>query len=130
MSYKFSNRSASTLMQCHYDLQLLFREVIKHADCTILCGHRGRAEQNNAYHEGRSKLEFPESKHNGIPSLAVDVAPYPIDWNNKEGFYYFAGVVKGIASQLKIEIVWGGDWDGDSNLHDQSFMDLPHFELK
>jgi len=26
-----------------------------------------------------------------MPSDAVDVAPYPIDWNDKERFYYFAG---------------------------------------
>ena len=58
------------------------------------------------------------------------LAPYPIDWNDKERFYFFAGYVKGIASQMGIELRWGGDWDSDNQLHDQTFMDLPHFELR
>jgi hypothetical protein len=62
--------------------------------------------------------------------LAVDVAPYPVDWNDKERFYYFAGFVKGVASSLGISIRWGGDWNSDNNLKNQTFFDLPHFELK
>ena len=61
--------------------------------------------------------------------MAVDVCPYPIDWNNKERFYHFAGYVKGIADSMGIKIRWGGDWDGDTVFDDQSFHDLPHFEL-
>jgi peptidoglycan L-alanyl-D-glutamate endopeptidase CwlK len=126
----FSKRSLEKLDACHPDLQRLFKEVVKHFDCTILCGHRGEGEQNEAYHSGRSKLKFPESKHNGMPSDAVDVAPYPIDWNDKERFYYFAGVAKGIATMMDIPLRWGGDWDSDTQVHDQTFFDLPHYELR
>ena len=69
------------------------------------------------------------SKHNSFPSLAVDVAPYPINWSDKERFYFFAGYVKATADQMKIKIRWGGDWDGDTKVRDQTFMDLPHYEL-
>jgi peptidoglycan L-alanyl-D-glutamate endopeptidase CwlK len=43
---------------------------------------------------------------------------------------YFAGFVKGVASQMGIPIRWGGDWNSDNNLKDNKFDDLPHFELK
>ena len=42
---------------------------------------------------------------------------------------YFAGVVKGIASQMGIGIRWGGDWDMDTEVKDNRFDDLVHFEL-
>lgn len=67
--------------------------------------------------------------HNKTPSLAVDVAPWPIDWNDKNRFYHFAGRVQGIAQMFNIKIRWGGDWDSDNDLKDQNFYDLPHFEL-
>ena len=126
----FSDRSLERLATCHDNLQLLFREVVKHFDCTILQGHRGEDEQNEYFRTGRSKLQYPNSKHNQLPSLAVDVAPYPIDWSDTDRFYFFAGYVKGIADRMGISIRWGGDWDGDTQVRDQTFMDLPHFELR
>jgi len=110
-------------------LQRLFKEVIKHYDCTVICGHRSQEEQDKAVAEGKSKVRYPYSKHNSFPARAVDVVPYPIDWDDREGFYAFGGFVKGVASQKGIKIRWGGDWDSDNDLHDQNFIDLPHFEL-
>ena len=127
---KFSKRSKQNLSECHPDLQKLFNEVIKHYDCTVTDGHREEKEQNYAYNKGWSKLKFPKSKHNKKPSLAADVVPYPINYQDKVRLYNFGGFVKGIASQMKIKIRWGGDWDSDTDLHDQNFMDLPHYELK
>ncbi len=125
----FGKRSLANLNTCHKDLQRLFKEVVKEFDCSILQGHRGEKEQDKLFFEGKSKLEYPQSKHNKSPSEGVDAAPYPIDWNDKERFYYFSGYVLGVASRLGIKIRWGGDWDSDNNLHDQTFFDLPHFEL-
>lgn len=127
---EFSQRSLDKLETCHEDLQRLFKEVVKHFDCTILQGTRGEEEQNEYFAKGLSKVKFPNSEHNSLPSKAVDVAPYPIDWNDKERFYYFAGVVKGIALSMGINIRWGGDWDSDNDLKDQTFNDLPHYEIK
>ncbi len=127
---KFGSRSRSKLETCHEDLQKVFNEVIKHFDCSILEGTRPKEVQDEYYRTGKSKVKYPNSKHNSNPSRAVDVAPYPIDWNDKERFYFFAGYVKGVASQMGIELRWGGDWDSDNELHDQTFMDLPHFELR
>ena len=126
---KFSKHSQEKLATCHPDLITLFSHVIDIVDCTIICGYRGLNEQEEAFRLGQSKLHYPDSKHNSLPSKAVDAALYPIDWNNKVGFYYFAGIVRGVADRLAIKIRWGGDWDGDADLKDQTFFDLPHFEL-
>jgi peptidoglycan L-alanyl-D-glutamate endopeptidase CwlK len=125
----FSDRSLAALNTCHADLVELFTEVIKHWDCTVLCGHRDKAAQDEAYRTGHSMKPWPESKHNQTPSLAVDVAPYPINWEDWERFYAFAGFVLGVATMLHIPIRSGLDWDSDRDLHDQTFMDSPHFEL-
>lgn len=125
----FSEASKARLKTCHKDLQELFNEVIKHHDCTILEGHRDREAQNTAYINGRSKLKYPFSKHNTYPSDAVDVAPYPIDWEDLERFRRFAWFVRGVAAARGIEIRCGADWDGDHDIKDQTFHDLPHFEL-
>jgi len=126
---QFSERSKSILNTCHPNLIFLFEEIVKHFDCSILHGQRGEEEQNGFFHQGLSKLKYPDSKHNKIPSMAVDAAPYPIDWMDTERFYYFAGFVMYAAIRMGIRLRWGGDWDGDTNLHDQKFMDFVHFEL-
>ena len=129
MSYKFGFKSQKNLASAHSDLQALFNEVINHYDCAVIEGFRGQDRQDHLVQAGLSKLNYPHSKHNALPSLAVDVIPWPVDWNDKSRFYYFGGLVKGIASQMGIKIRWGGDWDGDNSFKDQSFHDLPHFEL-
>ena len=132
----FSKASEEKLSQCHPDLQTLFNEVIKHFDCTILVGYRGEEEQNKAFEEGKSRVRFPDGDHNKMPSEAVDVSPYPIDWKNTKRFYYFAGFVMCMAEFLQYAgvinsgIGWGGDWDGDKDLDDQTLYDLVHFYIK
>jgi hypothetical protein len=64
-----------------------------------------------------------------MPAEAVDAAPYPIDWKDRERFSYFAGVVLGIAQSQGLQLTWGGDWDRDWQLRDNTFDDLLHFEL-
>lgn len=126
---KFSKRSQDRLNTCDPRLIEIFTEVVKTWDCSVLCGTRSEADQNKAYDEGRSKLKFPQSKHNGLPSKAVDVAPYPINWKDLGAFYMFAGYVMRTAEQMGYKVRFGGDWDGDKKTKDQSFNDLPHFEI-
>lgn len=127
---RFSEKSKLRLKTVHPELQRLFVEVIETYDCTILCGHRGEAAQERALADGHSTKHWPDSKHNqGPPCKAVDVAPCPIDWKNRAAFYHFGGYVTAVASQMGVAIRWGGDWDGDKDLKDQTFNDLVHFEL-
>lgn len=133
----FSDASKAKLQTCHRDLQTLFAHVLNNYNCTIVCGHRGEEDQNKAFAEGKSKLRYPESKHNKRPSLAVDVAPYEttgIDWGKLQSAF-FAGYVKGIADKLfQIGVIshrirMGIDWDGDNDVDDTSFWDACHFEI-
>jgi peptidoglycan LD-endopeptidase CwlK len=125
---KFSQRSTDRLSTCHRLLQRLMRSVVADLDITIICGFRGEGEQNDAYAIGASKLRWPQSKHNVSPSMAVDVAPYPIDWNDDERFKKMGQVVKEHWERIPVDermgysLSWGGDW--------KSFKDLPHFELR
>lgn len=118
----FSKASKAKLYTCHADLIRLFEAVIKKTDCTIVCGYRGKDEQDKAFAEGKSKLKFPSSRHNRKPSEAVDAVPYPIDWNDLERFKALAKIVKETAKELGIAIEWGGDW--------KSFKDMPHYQLR
>ena len=131
MSLKFSKRSAANLAECCEELQEVFEEVLRSGlDCSVLVGARDEATQNEMQRTGRSKLAWPNSMHNISPqSLAVDVAPYPIDWDDKERFIYFGGQVVGIAAAMGIKLRWGGAWNGERNKPGQ-FDDLVHFEMK
>jgi len=126
---KFGTRSKNNLSEAHQDLQKLFNEVIKYFDCSVIEGYRGEEEQNRYYHAGKSKAKFPYGMHNQKPSRAVDVIPYPVVWTDEKRIYMFVGFVRGIASTLGIKIRCGADWDGDTEVKDQNFHDLPHFEL-
>ena len=127
---EFSAVSLDRLKTADHELQELFHHVLRVHDCSILEGFRDEATQNEYFAEGKSKVEYPGSKHNRYPSRAVDVVPYPIDWADTKRFYYFAGIVKGVAAGLDLDIRFGGDWDSDNDLSDQTFNDLVHFELK
>lgn len=132
---QFGKTSKARLATCHEDLQTIFNEVIKYFDCHVVCGHRTKEDQEEAYQKGFSKVHFPHSKHNSSPSMAVDVVPYPIDWKDLNRMKYFAGYVKGIARRLKDEglidheVISGLDWDNDTELKDTTFKDHPHYEL-
>lgn len=119
---KFGKRSKKELATAHPDLQRLFNEVIKEYDCAVICGHRDHAAQDKAFADGYSLVKWPNSKHNKVPSLAVDVVPYPIDWNDHARFMSFASNVKKVAKRLKINVEWGGDW--------KKFVDLPHYQVQ
>ena len=89
-------------------------------------------EQNSLFEAGASTLRWPDSKHNSIPSKAVDLQPYPYpDYEPKlwGALGYIAGRAYAIAAEEGFSIRWGGDWDGDGDTTDQKFDDLFHLEL-
>ena len=127
---KFGRKSKERLSTCDSKLQKVFNEVIKHVDCSVLEGHREKDRQNKLFEEGKTKVKYPDGRHNRQPSSAVDVTPYPVDWKDRERQTLFAGFVIGVASQMGINLRWGGDWDQDFQVVDNRFDDFPHFELK
>ncbi len=126
---KFGESSSFHLNSVHPDLKRLFYRVVEDFDCSIIEGFRSKSKQNQYFSEGKSTLRFPKGKHNQVPSEAVDVAPYPIDWEDTDRFYYFAGYVKGVASEMGIKIRFGGDWNDDTEVKDTKFKDLVHYEI-
>ena len=118
--FKFGKKSLERLAECHPDLQRICHELIKELDVTVLCGFRGEREQNAAFIAGRSKLRWPRSKHNQSPALAVDLAPYPVDWKDISRFVDMCERFERIAEELKIKVRLGRDF---------SFKDYPHFEI-
>lgn len=127
--YKFSDASMANYATLHFDLQRICDEAIKIVDFAIIVGHRGKSAQDNAFAAKTSKLKWPDSKHNLVPSHAMDLTPTPIDWEDRERFIYLAGVVMAVAAQLGIKLRYGGDWNGNGKFSDEKFSDLPHFEL-
>ncbi len=125
----FSEKSLAKLATCHSLLQRVFNEVIQNFDCTILEGHRDKDRQNQMVAEGKSQVRWPSGKHNPVPSCAVDVTPYPIQWDDRERQTLFAGYVLATAKAMGINLRWGGDWDQDTEVRDNTFDDLVHFEL-
>lgn len=126
----FGKQSKRILKNLHPKLQDVLLQTIHFYDFKIISGVRGEVEQNQLYRSGLSKKQYPNSKHNTDPAIAVDIAPYPVDWDDTERFYFLAGIVRAASHQMGITLRWGGDWDSDDDLHDQTFMDLGHFELE
>ena len=141
---KYSKASADKLATCHPDLQTVFALVLKDFDHTIIEGHRTDKRQKALYAQGRTTAGQivtqidgvnKKSMHQSLPSMAVDAIPFPIDWKDTDRMRYFAGHVVQAANMLyslgviEHKVRHGGDWDSDTDLNDQSFIDLPHYEL-
>lgn len=125
-----SKSSERSLRKALEPLQHLFFEVAKKTDIIILDSIRGKAAQELAYRSGHSKVRFGQSAHNYVPALALDVCPAPIDWNSRQPFITLGkNFVLPLAKELKIPIRWGADWNMNSDLTDEKFSDLPHYEL-
>lgn len=125
---KFSKKSKERLATCNHLLQFIANKAIEKMDFVVVCGYRGKQEQDDAYMKGVSKLKFPESRHNKLPAEAMDLAPCKvvngktiIDWTDIKAFQELAKIIKEIAEEYHIPIEWGGSWRG--------FKDMPHFQL-
>lgn len=125
----FSGKSLARLTTCDPRLQRVFQQVVGGFDCTIIEGHRNEGRQNRMVDEGKSQVRWPDGKHNTEPSLAVDVCPYPVVWDDRERQTLFAGYVLATAKTMGVTLRWGGDWDRDTEVRDNSFDDLVHFEI-
>ena len=116
-----SKTSRQKLQTCHSDLIRLIEAVAETEKCAVICGFRGRYEQEKAYYTGKSKAKFGQSKHNLKPSQAVDVVPVPLNWEDIPAFEKLGEKIMAKAEELGIKIRWGRDFTG--------LKDYPHFEL-
>tara|TARA_R100001443_G_scaffold26941_2_gene40267 strand:+ start:1765 stop:2145 length:381 start_codon:yes stop_codon:yes gene_type:complete len=123
--YKFGKRSKERLKGVDSRLVNVLNELIKIMDVTIIEGLRSEKRQKELLAKGATKVKY--SKH--MEGKAVDLAPYPIDWNDREMFHYMGGMLRGLGKSMGVKIRWGGDWDSDGDINDNKFDDLVHVEV-
>ncbi len=121
MIFEFSKRSNDRLVGVHPDLQRVMRRAISQSpvDFVITEGVRSKAKQAQLVAAGASQTL--NSRH--LTGHAVDVAAFvgkDVRWDWPL-YVQIAKVVKAVADEINVPIVWGGDW--------KSFRDGPHFEL-
>mgnify|MGYP003132731336 FL=1 len=123
---RFGRRSKQRLKGVDAKLVNVANELIKLMDVTVIEGLRSQERQNELVAQGKSKTKF--GKH--VAGKALDLAPYPIDWDDRERFHYMGGLIRGIGHSLGVDVRWGGDWDSDGEIADNNFDDLVHVEIK
>ncbi len=155
MKYPYSRLSIERLETCDPRLQKVFFVAADYVDSSILFGHRSNEEQDRLYSVGRSTLRAGQSKHNVMPSLAVDACPYYKGFGRLTGdraqieaiaaerkmtyakaermvfqqLAEWAGRILQIAESLDIPLRWGGRWS-HRFAWEANFHDLFHFEIK
>lgn len=134
----FSKRSEENLAGVHPDLVRVLRRAITKFDFMVICGVRTDAEQKALYAQGRTKpgpkvTWTLNSRHKINPKTgfghAVDVVPYPVDWNDTKRFDEMAKVILTAAHDEGVSLRWGADWDRDGKPRERGEADSPHFEL-
>lgn len=131
---KYSSASLKILGELHPDLQTLMLAVIEKIDISLVCGYRGKVAQHKAFLAKASKVDWPLSKHNRKPALAVDWKPYPDRFKDLD-YAFAAGFIQATADRLfaegkiKHRVRSGADWSQNGQISDESFKDLGHTEL-
>lgn len=132
--------SLSRLEGVHPRLVAVVKRAIEisRVDFSVLEGVRTQARQNQLYAQGRTapgpvvtwvrtSNHFKNSR-TGF-GHAVDLIPYPVDWNDLAKFDAIAAAMFAAADELETPIRWGADWDRDGKFRERGETDSPHFEL-
>lgn len=144
MSYKLSELSLGRLTGINSDLEKVVKRAIEitKQDFMVVEGLRTREQCMINWGKGRTvavcatkgipaKYAQPSlakvtwlnnpfaSKH--VSGNAVDLVPYPVDWNDLSKFKVIADAMKQASKELNVKLSWGGDW--------ASSKDYPHFEV-
>lgn len=120
MAFKFSPRSLKNLEGVHPKLVIIVHKALEMniIDFTVTSGVRTQEEQNKLYAKGRTepgKIVTWTKKSEHIKKAdgfghAVDLDPYPIDFDNIENYKMLASVMFRSAMENEIQIAWGGYW--------------------
>ena len=152
MSYKLSERSLERLQGVHPKLIKVVKRAIEISkqDFMVLEGVRTRKQCMVNYGKGRTIAQCVAkgvpaqyanpraakvtwlnnpfaSKH--VSGKAVDLVPYPVDWNDLKKFDVIAQAMLQAAKELNVSIRWGADWDADGKPRERGEFDSPHFEI-
>ena len=152
--YVLGSRSTANLVGIHPDLEKVVRRAIQitGTDFTVIEGVRTYRRQCELYGCGRLPTELMAAgvdaglakprdkvvtwtlmsnhfKQQDGYGHAVDMVPYPVDWNDTARFDLMAKAMFTAAEELGIGIRWGADWDVDGKPRERGETDSPHFEL-
>lgn len=133
VKFKFGEKSGKNYSTLSLKLRKIADRTLGYGvmDFSIDCGYRDQGEQNRLFELRRSKVRWPNSKHNHLPSKAMDCVPFVAgrsSWN-KLHCCVLAGLILAAAREEGKLLRWGGNWDMDSEpITDQDFQDLAHFE--
>ncbi|QEG07824.1 L-alanyl-D-glutamate peptidase [Escherichia phage Mangalitsa] len=126
---KLGQRSLDRLKGVNPSLVAVFKRACETMpfDVTVLEGLRTYERQQELLKQGATKVSV--SRH--MSGNALDIAPYPIDWNDLERFQIVAEHMFKAAEELGIVIRWGGTWERSFTkpVKWAKFLDAPHFEL-
>lgn len=153
--YTFGQRSTELLAKADLNLQKVFNKAIQLSPIDFGISQTSRTidEQRQFYREGKSKinpdaydlLSLPHKAKHIVTSQfqragAIDIFAWIPGKTNLmydvEHLCMIAGVIMSISQEMYQEgfissrLRWGGNWDRDGQIiYDQTFQDLPHFEL-
>lgn len=116
------------LKQAHPIIATWFRDIVKTTfpDCHISWSYRDKANQDECFKDGKSKLQYPNSMHNkvddkGAPSAhALDLFRLCSNGMASWEWKFFRDIASR-SEEAKAPITWGGEW--------KAFADSDHFEL-
>jgi peptidoglycan L-alanyl-D-glutamate endopeptidase CwlK len=157
MGYSLGNRSRSNLLGVHPSLVRVVERAIQitEQDFMVIEGVRSREQMCINFGKGRTAAQCEavgvpakyarpnlakvtwlrnpfNSNHRIMPDgygHAVDLVPYPVDWEETKKFDKIAEAMLKAAEELGVDIRWGADWDEDGNPRERGESDSPHFEI-
>jgi len=139
MTFVLGNKSKEKLKGVHPNLVKVVERAIQltKQDFMVLEGVRTPERQKELFAQGRTKpgpkvtwtLTSNHFKQKDGYGHAVDLVPFPVDWNDLKKFDAIYNAMFAAAKELKIELRYGGDWDRDGKLREKGETDSPHWEL-
>ena len=150
--YILSKLSLSRLVGLHPSLEAVVKRAIQitEQDFMVVEGVRTKEQCYINYGKGRTVAQCTakgvpaqyakpklakvtwlnnplSSKH--VSGHAVDLVPYPVDWNDLSKFDKVAKAMYAAAKELGVSIRWGANWDNDGKFREKGEYDSPHFEI-
>lgn len=142
MTFVLGRTSRERLAGVHPQLVRVVERAIELStvDFLVLEGVRTPQRQRELYAQGRTKpgpvVTWTLKSNHFVRAdgygHAVDLAPFPIDWEGPTRFPKFDAIAKAMfaaAEELGVRIRWGADWDQDGKARERGESDSPHFEL-
>lgn len=140
MTITLSAKSLAKLEGVHPSMAKVVKRAaaLSSQDFTVLEGVRTPARQKELYAQGRTApgpvVTWVKTSNHFVNTKtgfghAVDLCPWPIDWNDAAKFDAISKVMFQAAKDLGVTIRWGADWDRDGKPRERGETDSPHFEL-